>query len=47
MEGLIYMPDGCVAPRMLGDLPYAGHTASAVASGLGDLSYFNRAFRRR
>lgn len=37
------------AHRMLSDLRYAGHTISAIALmvGFGDLSYFNRTFRRR
>jgi AraC-like DNA-binding protein len=37
------------AYRMLRDPRYVGHTVSAVAyeCGFGDLSYFNRAFRRR
>jgi AraC-like DNA-binding protein len=36
------------AHRMLGDPRYAGHTISAIALmvGFGDLSYFNRTFRR-
>jgi AraC-like DNA-binding protein len=37
------------AHRMLRDPRYVGHTISAMAfeCGFGDLSYFNRAFRRR
>ena len=37
------------AHRMLSDPRYAGHTISAIALmvGFGDLSYFNRTFRRR
>jgi AraC-like DNA-binding protein len=37
------------AHRLLRDPRYVGHTIGALASecGFGDLSYFNRAFRRR
>src|SRR5262249_36222683 len=39
----------CRAHRLLTDPRFANHKVSTIAldSGFGDLSYFNRAFRRR